>query len=90
MVGGNSIMSLNYDGTIDAAKVYTEKQLALILGISEKKLVDYYKQGLNFYQRTRQQSRQISGAEYHRFIERNLQGWADDEEEDEAAVGTQE
>lgn len=67
--------TMNYDGTIDATKVYTEHQLRLILDISEAQLLEYFKAGLRFFQKTRQQPRQIAGSEYHRFVERNSTPW---------------
>jgi hypothetical protein len=71
-------MSMNYDGTIHADVIYTEDQMMKILGISRDQMVEYYKLGLRFYQRTRSQRRQICGAEYHRFVERNSQLWEED------------
>ena len=72
--------SMNYDGTVRADCTYTDKQLTLILGISDDQLLEYYKDGLLFFQRTRKQPRQTTGSEYHRFIERRLGQWPDDED----------
>lgn len=72
-------MSMNYDGTIHADRTYTESQMMAILRISAAQMLEYYKQGLRFFQRTRKQERQVSGAEYHRFVERNSKPWDADE-----------
>lgn len=69
---------MNYDGTVCVDKVYTEHALELILHISRDQMLEYYRLGLQFFQRTRKEPRQISGAEYHRFIERNSREWPDD------------
>jgi len=61
---------MNYDGTICADKVYTEQAIKLILHISQDQLNEYYREGLSYYERTRQQDRLISGACFHRFVER--------------------
>lgn len=73
-------MTMNFNGTVHADKIYTENELCHILDISRAQCVEFYKEGLLFYQRTRQQERQISGAEYHRFVERNLQSWPSEDE----------
>ena len=73
-------MTMNYNGTIHADKIYTENEMRHILNVSTAQMIEYYRDGLLFYQRSRQQERQISGAEYHRFIERNLQSWPSDDE----------
>jgi hypothetical protein len=72
-------MSMNYDGTIHADRTYTESQMIKILGVSRSQMLEFYKDGLRYFQKTRSQQRQISGAEYHRFIERNSRPWEDDE-----------
>lgn len=61
---------LNCDGTIDSDKVYTDRQLCLILHITPDQLAGYFKLGLRSWKPTREQPRQVSGAEYHRFVER--------------------
>jgi len=76
---------MNYDGTIHADRVYTDQQILQILNISEDQLNGYYKgpRGLRYFQKTRQQKRLISGAEFHRFIERNQDEWPSEDGDDE-------
>lgn len=63
---------MNYDGTICADKTYTEGQLRHILNLSQDQLGHYYKMGLPYFQASRSQrsARLISGAAFHRFVER--------------------
>jgi len=68
---------MNFDGTIWAQATYTERQLMLILGVTKEQMFEYYKDGLRYYQRNRKSPRIISGAEWHRFVERRLQQWGD-------------
>ena len=75
-------MSFDFNGSVDVHKTYTEAQLIKILGISRAQMIEHYKDGLRFYQRSRKQQRQISGAEYHRFVERNSRPWEDDDAND--------
>jgi len=71
---------LNVDGTIHADVVYTEHQLMLILGIRRQEMLEYYKDGLRYYQRNRKSPRLIPGSEWHRFVERRLREWHDENE----------
>ena len=71
---------MNFHGTIHADCSYTEEELMKVLGLSRPQMIEYYKLGLNFFQRTRKEPRQVVGDEYHRFIARNSQAWPEDEE----------
>jgi len=70
--------SMNVAGTIDADKTYTEEQLKLILDLSPDQMLEYYRDGLRYYQRTRLQPRLTTGSEFHRFIERRMGEWPDE------------
>ena len=76
--------NMNIDGTIIAGQTYTENQLRLILDISQDQMLEHYKAGLRFFQRTRSQRRLITGDEWHRYTERNLQEWPRDESDEGA------
>lgn len=75
---------MNYYGVIHADRTYTDIELATILRIDKTYLLDYYKAGLKFFQKTRKQPRQIAGSEYHRFISENSKSWPEDESVDAA------
>ena len=68
---------MDYNGTICADRVYTEDQLRAILDISPAQLDQKLKKGLRYCQESRQQKRESSGAEYHRYVERNSKCDAD-------------
>lgn len=71
----------NHYGSIEADVVYVESELIDILDITQRQLLEYYKDGLKFFQKKREQPRQIAGIVYLRYIEKKSRQWREDEGE---------